>query len=34
MPPLTKAITERTIVHCVAISRFDKMSQKLNCSMV
>ena len=33
MPPQTNAISDSTIVHCVAISRFDRMSQKLNCSM-
>ena len=33
MPPQTKAISDSTMVHCVAIRRFDRMSQKLNCSM-
>ena len=34
MPPQTNAISDSTTVHCVAIRRFDRMSQKLNCSMV
>ena len=33
MPPQTKAISDSMMVHCVAISRFDRMSQKLNCIM-
>src|SRR5579862_6940986 len=32
-PPETKAISDRMIVHPVAISRLERMSQKENCSM-
>ena len=34
MPPQRNAISDSTIVHCVAISRLERMSQKLNCSTV
>jgi hypothetical protein len=33
MPPLTKAMSDRMTVHSAAISRLEKMSQKLKSYM-